>query len=256
MRSLAREVIYRCLFVAVLSGSGLASAQTAYDGSMPEDKVKPPTAGQRWVFPTPGGHLAFVPYGPNIIRVTYTTGSDDTLIPSGWGTIASPSGETAWNIAGDTLKSGAMVLKVNKADGTFTATRPDGKPIVQYLGGKLTPATVSGQSTLRVDAGFSADADEHYFGLGQHQNTPVDLRGLKLRVWHDYYADRGGRQTFGFPFLVSTRNYAILWDNPARTQAEIAVDGKTIGVPRRARPSLSTLSWLTTATAFTPSIAR
>ncbi len=179
-------VTFLVLFVAMVARSRVAPAQTAYDGSMPEDKVKPPTATQRWVFPTPGGHLAFVPYGPNVIRVTYTTGSDDTLIPSGWGTIASPSGETAWTVAGDTLKSSAMVLKVNKADGTFTATRPDGGSIVQYLGGKLTPTTLSGQPTLRVDADFSAEADEHYFGLGQHQNTPVDLRGLKLPVWHDY----------------------------------------------------------------------
>ena len=221
------SVLFCSLLIAGVSWSAASSAQTAYDGSMPEDKVKPPTAAQRFVFPVPGGHLAFVPYGPNVIRVTYTTGTDDPLIPSGWGTIASPSGETAWTVAGDTLKSSAMVLKVNKADGTFTATRPDGGSIVHYLGGKLTPTTLSGQPTLRVDAGFSADADEHYFGLGQHQNTPVDLRGLKLRVWHDYYAERGGRQTVGFPFLVSTRHYAILWDNPARTQAEIAVDGKT-----------------------------
>ncbi len=219
-------VTFLVLFVAMVARSGVAPAQMAYDGSMPEDKVKPPAATQRWVFPTAGGHLAFVPYGPNVVRVTYTTGSDDTLIPSGWGTIASPSGETAWTVAGDTLKSSAMVLKVNKADGTFTATRPDGKPIVQYLGGKLTPTTLSGQPTLRVDADFSAEADEHYFGLGQHQNTPVDLRGLKLRVWHDYNGPGAHRQTVGVPFLVSSRHYAILWDNPARTGADIAVNGK------------------------------
>ncbi len=77
-------------------------------------------------------------------------------------------------MAGDTLKSGAMVLKVNEANGTFTATRPDGGSIVQYLGGKLTPTTLSGQPTLRVDAGFSADADEHYFGLGHPRSAQQD----------------------------------------------------------------------------------
>ena len=214
------------LLGAIVSMSA-ALAQTAYDGSMPEDKVKAPTTDQRWVFATPGGHLAFVPYGPKIIRVTYTAGADDALIPSGWGTIASPSGETAWTVTDNTLKSSAMVLKVDKANGTFTATRPDGGIICQYLGGKLTPTTVSGKPTLTVDADFSSDADEHYFGLGQHQNTPVDLRGLKLPVWHDYLGPGSNRQVIGFLFLVSTHNYAILWDNPARTQAEIAVNGKT-----------------------------
>ena len=221
----ANRAIILFWFVASVSLSLLASAQTAYDGSMPEDKVKPPTTAQRWVFPTPGGHLAFVPYGPKVIRVTYTTGADDALIPSGWGTIASPSGETAWTVTDDIFKSSAMVLKVDKANGTFTATRPDGSAICRYLGGKLSPVTLSGKPTLRVDADFSADADEHYFGLGQHQNTPVDLRGLKLRVWHDYYASGG--QTVGVPFLVSSHNYAILWDDPARTQVQIAVNDKT-----------------------------
>ena len=215
------------ILLSVIARMPGAFAQMAYDGSMPEDKVKPPTTEQRWAFSTPAGHLAFVPYGPKVIRVTYTSGADDALIPSGWGTIASPSGEAGWKVMGDTLKSSAMVLKVDKANGTFTATRPDGGLICHYLGGKLTPTTVSGKPTLKVNADFGSDADEHYFGLGQHQNTPVDLHGLKLRVWHDYNGMGGGRQTFGFPFLVSTRHYAILWDNPARTQTEIAVNGKT-----------------------------
>jgi alpha-D-xyloside xylohydrolase len=223
----SNRALFLVLVMSVVSGRLIGAASAAYDGSMPEDKVKPPTAAQRWVFATPGGHLAFVPYGPNVIRVTYTTGSDDTLIPSGWGTIASPSGEAAWTVVGDTLTSSAMVLKVDKASGTFAATRPDGGSICRYLGGSLTPVTVSGQPTKRVNADFSADADEHYFGLGQHQNTPVDLRGLKLTVWHNYSGAGSNRQIIGFPFLVSTHNYAILWDNPARTQTVIAVNGKT-----------------------------
>jgi alpha-D-xyloside xylohydrolase len=223
------KALYATLLILLGAAASwpVAFAEVAYNGSMPEDEVKLPTAAERWVFPTPGGCLAFVPYGPKIIRVTYTSGPTDSVIPSGWGTIASPSGETAWTVSGDTLQSSAMVLKVDKTDGTFTATRPDGGSICRYLGGTLTPVTLSGKPTMRVDAAFSADADEHYFGLGQHQNTPVDLRGLKLPVWHDYKGPGSNRQVIGFPFLVSTHNYAILWDNPARTQAQIAVDGKT-----------------------------
>jgi hypothetical protein len=66
----ARYVLFCSLLMAGVSWSAVVSAQTAYDGSMPEDKVKPPTAAQRFVFPVPGGHLAFVPYGPGVIRIT------------------------------------------------------------------------------------------------------------------------------------------------------------------------------------------
>jgi hypothetical protein len=100
--------------------------------------------------------------------------------------------------------------QVDKASGTFTATRPEGRLICRDLGSTLSPVTLSGKPTMRVDAAFSADADGYYFGLDQHQNTLVDLRGFKLPVWHKYNGPGANRQVVGFPFLVSTHNYAIL----------------------------------------------
>lgn len=196
-----------------------------YDGAMPESKVPPPTAAQRFAFPVTGGTLAFVPYGPNIIRVTVTPGTTDRVVPSGWGTIAAPSGENEWNVKRDsfTVSSSKIAIKIDPQSGQFVASRPDGSPICHFSGFQFSPNTVNKIATTKVEGRFAVEADEHFFGLGQHQNDTLDLRGQKLTVWHQY----NSHQTIGFPFLVSSHHYAIMWDNPARTQVECAINGTT-----------------------------
>ncbi len=226
-----RSIVRRGCAIAALVALSWASVpvrgQAVYDGAMPEATVAAPKASQRWSFPVTGGFLSFVPYGPNVVRVTLTQGDVDRVIPSGWGILASPSGESGWStVAGggtDTLRSDRMSMKVDKTSGGFAATRADGRPICEFLGGTLTAATLNGQPSHAVDGVFSSGDDEHYFGLGQHQDGTLDLRGRKLNVWHQY----GSHETVGVPFLVSTRNYAIVWDNPSRSTLECANHGKT-----------------------------
>ena len=200
---------------------------TAYDGSMPESRVKAPAPSQRWAFAVKDGTLAFVPYGPSIIRVTFTKGTTDRLVPSGWGTIASPSDESEWQLKKESgtsiLSSPKLTLKIDEQVAGFEALRPDGNPLCKYLGSELSSRVVSGMATNQVKGTFSAGDDEHFFGLGQHQDGHLDLRGQTLSGWHHY----GNHETVGFPFLISTRNYAIMWDNPSKTQVRCAVNGKT-----------------------------
>lgn len=67
----------------------------------------------------------------------------------------------------------------------------------------------------RVSATFDSPADEHYFGLGQQQQGALDLRDHQVRCWHDYGAVGG--ENVCVPFLVSTRGYGLVWDNPSKT---------------------------------------
>ena len=204
-----------------------ASNAEAYDGSMPESRVKAPASYQRWAVPVKGGTLAFVPYGPGIIRITFTKETKDRIVPSGWGTIASPAGESGWTFKKDgesvTLSSSKMVLKIDGKIGGFEALRPDGSPICNYISSELSSHTVNGVETLQAKGTFSAGEDEHFFGLGQHQDGHLDLRGQTLSLRHHY----GNRETVGVPFLISSRRYAVMWDNPSVTNVRCAADGKT-----------------------------
>ncbi len=67
----------------------------------------------------------------------------------------------------------------------------------------------------RVSATFDSPADEHYYGLGQQQQGALDLRDHQIRCWHDYSAIGG--QNVCVPFMISSRGYGLIWDNPSKT---------------------------------------
>ena len=61
--------------------------------------------------------------------------------------------------------------------------------------------------------------DEHYYGLGQQQQGFLDLRDHRIECWHDYDAI-GGRDVC-VPFMVSSRGYGLIWDNPSKTTIDL-----------------------------------
>jgi alpha-D-xyloside xylohydrolase len=71
----------------------------------------------------------------------------------------------------------------------------------------------------RVSATFDSPADEHYFGLGQQQQGWLDLRDHQIHCWHDYGAIGG--QSVCVPFMISTRGYGLIWDNPSKTTIDL-----------------------------------
>jgi len=199
-----------------------------YKGAPPDPKLVPPTETQRWTYSREDGVLAFVPYGPNIIHVTFAKGPDRIVDP-GWGFIANPSGEGAWTVHSEEessqLSSAQMSIDVSSNHAQFNVTGADGTVLFQYKGGTFAPATVNGESTNTVTGTFSATDDEHYFGLGQHQDGYLDMSGKTVRVAHDYNAPMG--QTVGVPFLVTNRGYGIIWDNPSITTVKCGIEGET-----------------------------
>ena len=66
-----------------------------------------------------------------------------------------------------------------------------------------------------ITAAFDSPPDEHYYGLGQQQKGWMDLRDHQIRCWHDYTAIGG--QDVCVPFMVSSRGYGLVWDNPSKT---------------------------------------
>ena len=70
----------------------------------------------------------------------------------------------------------------------------------------MMPATVMGEATHHVRQQWEPYEGERLYGLGQHQQGLVDIKGTDLEL----------RQYNGeifIPLLVSSRGYGILWDN-------------------------------------------
>jgi alpha-D-xyloside xylohydrolase len=79
-------------------------------------------------------------------------------------------------------------------------------------GGKIfTPAEVMGEQTRHIQQIFQSPDDEAFYGLGGHQNGIVNYKGHTIDLKQYNIVD-------SVPFLVSSRNYGILWDNNSRTK--------------------------------------
>jgi alpha-glucosidase/alpha-D-xyloside xylohydrolase len=74
-------------------------------------------------------------------------------------------------------------------------------------------------SGYRVSATFDSPAGEHYYGLGQQQQGFLDLRDHRIHCWHDYSSIGG--ENVCVPFMVSSRGYGIIWDNPSKTTIDL-----------------------------------
>ncbi|HSB03425.1 MAG TPA: hypothetical protein VLE49_22430, partial [Anaerolineales bacterium] len=67
---------------------------------------------------------------------------------------------------------------------------------------------------FHIDACFEAYEEEHIYGLGQHQHGRLDQKGCVVELIQ--------RNTeVSIPFLLSSRGYGFLWNNPAVGRVEL-----------------------------------
>ena len=84
---------------------------------------------------------------------------------------------------------------------------------------------------MAVRQEFEPAEGESLYGLGQHQDRLLDIAGRDLDLWQH-------NREVVIPFLVSTRGWGLLWDNPAQTRfghPEAIVPVPALG-RRRTRP--------------------
>lgn len=77
---------------------------------------------------------------------------------------------------------------------------------LRITGRELKPV-ISG-TDYELTARFEAFDDEHLYGMGQYQHRRLDKKGATLELAH-----RNSQSSV--PFVVSSRGYGFLWNNPA-----------------------------------------
>ena len=75
----------------------------------------------------------------------------------------------------------------------------------------ITSAEVQGEPVFHTQQLFNSPDDEAFYGLGAHQNAIWNYKGHDVDLWQLNIIDV-------IPFLVSNKNYGILWDNNSRTK--------------------------------------
>ncbi len=110
---------------------------------------------------------------------------------------------TAMVSAEISLTTGEVIFSDNS--GTVFLTEKTG-------GGKsFNPVTMQGEAFLEVRQQFESPEDEALYGLGANQTSFMNLKGKD--------ADLFQYNTIAVvPFILSNRNYGILWDNNSRTK--------------------------------------
>jgi len=109
-------------------------------------------------------------------------------------------------------------------------TTPNGKTLLHMNTWTMAPERPDvaqqdvGAKGYSVGAVFDSPSDEHYYGLGQQQKGWMDLRSHEIRCWHDYSAVGG--EDVCVPFLVTSRGYGLVWDNPSKTTVILGVNGR------------------------------
>ncbi len=113
-----------------------------------------------------------------------------------------------------TISTSEMTAKVSKKTGEIAFHDKNGRLVLREKkgGGKVfTPAEVMSERTYHARQVFDLLSDEAFYGLGQHQNDIMNYKGHNVDLWqHNIVAS--------VPFLVSSKNYGILWDNNSRTK--------------------------------------
>src|SRR5688572_5450713 len=117
---------------------------------------------------------------------------------------SSPTFEATKKDGAVQVDTGKIVARVSLANGTVTFTDKNGKVL-------LAEEPVQAWPAKGVSQRFNAGTDEGLFGSGQHQNAQLDLNGEDVELAQH-------NMDIAVPFIVSTRNYGVLWDNNGITR--------------------------------------
>ena len=104
------------------------------------------------------------------------------------------------------ISTSSLQVKVELPSGKIQFLDAAGKTLLQENGREIIPANVIGEKTNNVLQKFVLADNEAIYGLGQHQEGNMNLRGKTVELYQF-------NMTVSIPMLVSSKGYGILWDN-------------------------------------------
>lgn len=154
----------------------------------------------------------------NIIRVIAAPGKELASANSLITVYRKKSGLT-WNVIPSkeslTLKTKRLTAIIDRRTGGVTFTDPAGKKILaekQPFGRDFQAAVFDGRRYFTLTQTFQSTEGDAWYGLGQHQDGIMNYRGQQLTFFQN-------NTEVAVPFLISSKNYGILWDNYSLTRA-------------------------------------
>jgi len=195
----------------------LAALLLAGVGSVAAAQVVERTATGIVVRPVQGPTVRLQVYGAGVIRVTKApTGSPDP-VPSLMvrakplvNTFRLDEQRSSPIVTLRTANSAAQV-DIRTGEVSFRNSPGGSTVLTESSPPSFAPASAEGQRWLSISQQFNRGTDEGFYGLGQHQNGQMNYNGEDI-VLAQHNMD------VAIPFVVSTRNYGLLWDNNSVTR--------------------------------------
>lgn len=167
-------------------------------------------------------------YDQHIVRVTAIPGDSFDVAPESIQVNAKPK-NIPFNVVENedylTLTTDAMTVNIEVKTGKLRVFDKSGQSLLkEETRGTFAPVTADpikpDADSFAIRQEFNRGSDEGYFGLGQHQNNQINWNGenIELTTYN---------LVISIPFLVSSKNYGILWDNNSITR---------VGDPRETQP--------------------
>lgn len=164
----------------------------------------------------------------NIIRVTATPQSTFDNLPDYLMVVEQKGDENFETTQSDdkvSVKTAKLTAEVDLLSGEVRFLDASGKALVQEANRGSFSAVIDEPGRADADSyavaqSFLVDQNEGFYGLGQHQDGLVNYAGhnVELTTYN---------MVITIPFLVSSKNYGILWNNAAVSR---------FGDPRPAAP--------------------
>jgi len=156
-------------------------------------------------------------YGDRIIRVTKIPMDPVDAAPSLMVTARPTAGhftlkdERSSPIV--TLSTGKASAEVDIRTGRVSFRNETGGRVVLSESGApgFAPASADGRPFVSIRQQFNRGTDEGFYGLGQHQNGQMNYNSEDVELAQH-------NMDVAIPFVVSTRNYGLLWDNNSITR--------------------------------------
>ena len=112
------------------------------------------------------------------------------------------------------LKTASLIVKVSLKTGSISFTDMNGKVFLKEIpvGGKSFKVTSNdGEASYKLSQTFESLPNEAFYGLGQHQNNLINYKGHQVELLQN-------NTEVAVPFLLSSKNYGLLWDNYSITK--------------------------------------
>jgi len=173
---------------------------------------------------TSGGELIWIePYGRDCLR--FRSSARGKIEPLDWTLL--PQEEVPAEIQiteeGASIKNGKITARID-SQGSVCYLREDGRVLLEelWIDGRVRNADLlkariykaRSSELFRTSLYFKAHPEEHFYGMGQYANDCLDLKGCVLEL-----AQRNTQ--ISVPFLLSSRGYGFIWNNPSIGRAEL-----------------------------------